>query len=138
MKKALLIGGLVVAAFVGLCGLTAVVGVMAEDNATKNPFVVTETAPTTTTAPTTAPAADGSLGAGIYEVGVTIQPGKWTTPGAAEGFGCYWQRSKDASGSFDAIIDNGNLEKGAPGILQVAATDKFVTFTGRCRWTKTG
>lgn len=84
------------------------------------------------------PVDDGSLGAGVYEVGKGIAAGKWETKADINSVGCYWQRSKDASGAFESIIANGTVPSGGPGIVQVVATDKFVTFTGDCRWRKTG
>lgn len=85
-----------------------------------------------------APSSDGSLGAGTYQVGRDIAAGTWETQAAPDAYGCYWQRSKDATGGFESIIANGNIERGAHGIVQIAATDKFVTLSGSCRWRKTG
>jgi hypothetical protein len=79
---------------------------------------------------------DGTRGPGTYEVGTGIAAGKWETTAPADA-GCYWSRNRDASGSFDSIIANGNVEKGTPGIVQIAKTDKYVNFEGTCRWRKT-
>jgi hypothetical protein len=43
--------------------------------------------------------------AGMYLVGIDLLPGIYRGDGS-----CYWERLKDASGTFDAIIANGNTE----------------------------
>lgn len=92
--------------------------------------------PATTT--TAAPAATSGApkvkawGAGVYKVGEDIPVGSYKTAGA-EG-GCYWERLKDDSGSFNSIIANDNID--GPGRLKIAASDKFVKFSGDCQWVK--
>lgn len=81
---------------------------------------------------------DGSRGDGVHEVGATITAGKWTTTAPGGGYGCYWSRKKDASGEVGSIIANGFVPKGAPGITQIQPSDKFVEFSGGCRWVKAG
>jgi hypothetical protein len=80
------------------------------------------------------PVDDGTRGDGTFEVGASIVAGKWTTMADGLGYGCYWARRKDASGQVESIIANGFVPKGAPGIVQIAASDKFVEFSGGCRW----
>lgn len=79
---------------------------------------------------------DGSRGDGMWEVGVMLAAGQWQTTAPADGFGCYWARKKDASGQVESIIANGFVAKGSPGIVKIAALDKFVEFSGGCRWVR--
>lgn len=75
---------------------------------------------------------------GVYEVGVDVQPGQYKTPGPPEDDlvgSCYWARLKDDSGSFDALIANGNLE--GPGSVTIKAGE-FFEATGECTWTMVG
>lgn len=103
-----------------------------------NAGVGTTAAPPAATSTTPSPAATSAApkvkawGAGMYKVGEDIAPGSYKTAGA-EG-GCYWERLKDDSGSFDAIIANDNID--GPGRLKIATTDKFVKFSGDCQWIK--
>lgn len=64
--------------------------------------------PTATPLPTETP--DPNLiRAGTYLVGSDIQPGLYKGVSGAGFFGsCYWERLKDLSGSFDAILANDN------------------------------
>lgn len=80
----------------------------------------------------------GEHGDGTFEVPAQLAVGKWATTAPADGYGCYWARRKDASGQVESIIANGFVGKGAPGIMQIAGSDKFVEFSGGCRWRKTG
>jgi|SRR5688572_8816553 hypothetical protein len=90
--------------------------------------------PTASVSPSTVD--DGSRGAGTYDVGTGIAPGKWQTKGVTGGIGCYWARKKDATGEFGSIHANGYVEPGATGLMEIKATDKVVQFTGDCKWTK--
>jgi hypothetical protein len=71
----------------------------------------TTAAPTTaapTTAPRTTPAPSSpkmTFGDGTWAVGKDIAAGTYQTNG---GYGCYWERDKDFSGSPDSILANGN------------------------------
>ncbi|MFD3656413.1 hypothetical protein [Streptomyces sp. NPDC058620] len=72
-------------------------------------------------------------GDGEYLVGEDIAAGTYKTAGSDGAFGCYWARLKDASGEFDAIIANNNLE--GPGRVTLNKGEYFQT--QRCQeWTK--
>lgn len=76
----------------------------------------------------------GSLSAGTYQIGVNAAPGQYRTNGPDEIDiipSCYWQRSRNDSGEFDAIISNGNTE--GPSSVTVN-TGEFITFSGSCIW----
>lgn len=84
------------------------------------PVVTTEAA----LPPPPAPAGPAtSFGTGTYEVGVDIKAGTYTcTAGSRSG---YWERNKNASGEFEAIIANDNIAAGAKGIVTVKAKEFF-------------
>jgi hypothetical protein len=86
--------------------------------------------------PTTG-AATTVAGDGEYLVGQDMQPGTYRTAGPADGSGgdCYWQRSKDSSGSMDSIIANDNLA--GSGRVTVSKGEVFKS-TGCQNWVKTG
>jgi hypothetical protein len=104
---------------------------------------VTETVTATATATVTAqpkkaapagPAATFS-GEGEYLVGEDIKAGTYKTTGPDGEFGCYWERAKDASGEFDSIIANNNLE--GPGRVTLHKGEYFKT--NRCaEWKRVG
>ncbi|MFF7837467.1 hypothetical protein ACFZC6_01310 [Streptomyces ossamyceticus] len=74
-------------------------------------------------------------GEGEYLVGEDVKPGTYKTAGADSEFGCYWERAKDASGEFDSIIANNNLE--GPG--RVTLNDGEYFKTNRCKeWKRVG
>ncbi|MGX5186570.1 hypothetical protein ACWKT5_28330 [Streptomyces avermitilis] len=74
-------------------------------------------------------------GEGEYLVGEDIKPGTYKTAGSEGGFGCYWERAKDASGEFGSIIANNNLE--GPGRVTLNSGEYFKT--NRCQeWKKVG
>ncbi|MFE1951989.1 hypothetical protein ACFW9D_16140 [Streptomyces sp. NPDC059524] len=73
-------------------------------------------------------------GDGEFLVGEDIQPGTYKTSGP-DGFGCYWERAKDASGELTAIIANNNLE--GPGRVTVNQGEYFKS-RGCADWQKTG
>jgi hypothetical protein len=94
----------------------------------------------TATAVTVAPAAPSGPAAtvadGTHQVGVDIAPGRYKTAGPDQSSiipNCYWQRAKNDSGEFSAIIANQNLQ--GPGSVTVK-DGEFVTFNGGCTWTK--
>lgn len=96
-------------------------------------------APETTTSeatPTKDPGpASTFAGDGEYLVGEDIAPGTYKTAGPDDDFGCYWARLKNASGEFDAIIANNNLN--GPGRVTLKKGEYFQT--QRCQeWVKTG
>ncbi|MFF4757613.1 hypothetical protein [Streptomyces sp. NPDC001292] len=77
-------------------------------------------------------------GEGQYLVGEDMQAGTYKTAGAdKDGFieNCYWARTKDASGEFDAIIANENLK--GQGRVTVNKGEYFET-KGCQEWTKVG
>ncbi|MFF3499314.1 hypothetical protein [Streptomyces sp. NPDC003247] len=74
-------------------------------------------------------------GEGEYLVGEDIKPGTYKTAGPEDEFGCYWERAKDASGEFDSIIANNNLN--GPGRVTLNKGEYFKT--NRCQeWKKVG
>ena len=84
-----------------------------------------------------APAGPGTaMGAGTYEVGPDIVPGRYKTQGSGrEGFfgSCYFQRSRNDSGEFDSIISNDFFQ--GPGSVTVKKGE-FLKLTGDCEWAK--
>jgi len=95
-----------------------------------SPGVTTGTTPAVVSKPPTVKA----WGAGTYKVGDDITAGSYKTSGAPSG--CYWERLKNDSGKFDAILANDNLGDCAPGRVTIKSTDKFVKFSGDCQWIK--
>ncbi|HEX5567015.1 MAG TPA: hypothetical protein VFY14_08860 [Streptomyces sp.] len=80
-------------------------------------------------------AANSFAGDGEYLVGEDIAAGTYKTAGPEGSWGCYWERSKDASGEFDSIIANNNLQ--GPGRVTVNKGEVFKT--NRCQeWQKVG
>jgi hypothetical protein len=80
-----------------------------------------------------APNTDAGIGDGTWEVGVDVQPGKYKTSGPRpDGYGCYWERSKDLDGGFDSILSNDNLT--GPGIVRIKKTDATFTTNGCSVW----
>lgn len=74
-------------------------------------------------------------GEGEYVVGEDIKAGTYKTAGADGGFGCYWERAKDASGEFGSIIANNNLN--GPGRVTLNTGEYFKT--NRCQeWKRVG
>lgn len=79
--------------------------------------------------------ASSFAGEGEYVVGEDIKPGTYKTAGPEGEFGCYWERAKDASGEFDSIIANNNLE--GPGRVTLKKGEYFKT--NRCQeWKRVG
>jgi hypothetical protein len=77
-------------------------------------------------------------GDGQYLVGEDMQPGTYKTAGPDKSGlidNCYWARTKDASGEFDAIIANANLQ--GQGRVTVNKGEYFET-TGCQEWTRVG
>lgn len=74
-------------------------------------------------------------GDGEYLVGTDMQPGTYRTAGPSDGsLGmCYWERDKNASGDFDAIIANDNLT--GSGLVTVQRGEYFKT-TGCQNWVR--
>ncbi|MGW1775044.1 hypothetical protein [Streptomyces sp. NPDC002104] len=81
------------------------------------------------------PKAEISGKAGMLKVGVDIAPGTYKSAGSTEdGSGCYWERTKDATGSLDTIIANDNPEGQA--VVTIAAGDGFFKTTDCQDWKK--
>ncbi|WP_208818429.1 hypothetical protein [Streptomyces marokkonensis] len=75
------------------------------------------------------------FGEGEYLVGEDIKPGTYKTAGAGGEFGCHWERAKDASGEFDSIIANNNLD----GQGRVTLNNGEYLKTNRCQeWKRVG
>lgn len=74
-----------------------------------------------------------SITEGTWEIGAEVKPGTYKTTATAH---CYWARLS----SFDTsdIIDNGNLNPGAHGVLSIKNTDKAVQLSGPCEWVRAG
>lgn len=74
-------------------------------------------------------------GDGEYLVGEDMKAGTYKTAGPEGSFGCYWERASNASGEFDAIIANGNLD----GSGRITVNKGEVFKSTRCQdWKKTG
>ncbi|MET9154502.1 hypothetical protein ABZX82_25040 [Streptomyces griseoflavus] len=127
-----------------------------DDSAAPAPAVtVTETAPaeagepepavtvtekvTVTPKPAKKPGAATTVeGDGQYLVGEDMKAGTYKTAGPDKGSiieNCYWARTKNASGEFDAIIANANLQ--GQGRVTVNKGEYFET-NGCQEWTKVG
>ncbi|MEV6378106.1 hypothetical protein AB0M31_01645 [Streptomyces sp. NPDC051773] len=77
-------------------------------------------------------------GDGQYLVGEDMKAGTYKTAGPDKsGFvdNCYWARTRNASGEFEAIIANANLQ--GQGRVTVNKGEYFET-TGCQKWTKVG
>lgn len=93
-------------------------------------------APTVALAPPAPTGPATTFSDGVYEVGADIEAGRYKTTGPdGSGFidSCYWERAKDDSSEFSAIISNDNI--GGPGSITVKAGE-FVKASGGCVWAK--
>lgn len=84
-----------------------------------------EESPTTTEEP--APAVVSFPGDGIYEVGEDIKAGLYRSEGSG-----YWERLKDAEGTLDSIIANGNAT--GPIYVQIKKSDGYFSTNGMGDW----
>jgi len=111
------------------------------------PTTTASAVPTTTSAPSpvrssaeAAPVTEpepGTVADGKYEVGVDIEPGQYKTAGPPEDSVmelCFWSRTSDDSGDFNAIIASEMVP--GPGSVTVKAGE-FVKFNGGCTWKAT-
>ncbi|WP_069173209.1 hypothetical protein [Streptomyces griseus] len=74
-------------------------------------------------------------GDGEYLVGEDMKAGTYRTSGPEGSFGCYWERARNASGEFDAIIANDNLD----GSGRVTVDKGEVFKSTRCQeWKRVG
>jgi hypothetical protein len=122
---------------IGSSGSSADTGTKASDaKAGPRPTVtVTQTASDSAGKDKKAGPADHFPGEGEYVVGEDIEAGTYRTAGPEGGFGCYWERAKDASGEFGSIIANNNLQ--GPGRVTLHKGEYFKT--NRCQeWKKAG
>jgi hypothetical protein len=80
--------------------------------------------------PTKAESLSRTFEDGTWVVGADIKAGTYRVDA---GNGCYWERLKNFSGSFDAIIANGNAI-GGPIIVTIEKTDKGFTSQDCGEW----
>jgi hypothetical protein len=66
-----------------------------------------------TTKNTTKPGPASTMEEGIYEIGVDAKPSRYKTRVPEDSIGCYWERTKDDTGDYPSLINNGELEPGA-------------------------
>jgi hypothetical protein len=72
---------------------------------------------------------------GMYLVGIEIQPGTYRGQAGTEfSDSCYWQRLRNLSGSFGAIIANDN----ATGQFYVKVSQTDVALSTRCELARVG
>lgn len=90
----------------------------------------------TSAAPATPAGPATSFEDGTYEVGKDILPGTYAATVPADSFGCYWERQKDLTGSFESIISNDNGKPGAHMKVTIATTDKGFKSQGCGTWSK--
>lgn len=91
-------------------------------------------APARSTVPTTQamPSVNGPFEDGTYLVGSELTAGTYRTDGS--GGSCYWERLRDTSGEFGAIISNQAVS--GPSTMTVQSSDNAVRFSGGCTWTR--
>jgi hypothetical protein len=75
---------------------------------------------------------NGPFDDGTFVVGSELAAGTYRTDGS--GGSCYWERLRDTSGEFDAIIANDAFS--GPNTMTVRASDGAVRFSGGCTWTR--
>ncbi|MFD7709728.1 hypothetical protein [Streptomyces sp. NPDC059786] len=113
---------------------TVTVTEMAQAEAEPGP-TVTETVTAKPKKTKKAGPASSFSGEGEYLVGEDIKAGTYKTAGPDGGFGCYWERAKDASGEFGSIIANNNLQ--GPGRVTINSGEYFKS-SGCEKWVKVG
>ena len=112
--------------------LAVVIGVSLSDDPPSRPSGSAPTGQPTSASPTI-PAPRG-LTDGIYEVGVEIPPGVYTTAvPAGKPYGCYWARLR-SFGRSDSIIAQRNLEPGETARVVVKASDRGFKVSNGCTW----
>lgn len=77
-------------------------------------------------------ASESFPGDGTYEVGVDIQPGKYTSGTPTSG-NCYWARLS-SDDPFDGILANNNSS--GKSVVVITKTDKYFQTSGCSDWTK--
>jgi hypothetical protein len=68
-----------------------------------------------------------SFGDGTFQVGSDVAAGMYETTVPTHSAGCYWETEKSLGGSLSSVIADDNLDPGAAGVVQIAATDKGFT-----------
>lgn len=80
----------------------------------------------------TGPKATTFDGTGMYRVGVDIAPGTYS----AVGTGGYWERLSNATGNFEGILANDNVD--GKTTVTIKPTDKFFSTNRFDEWVKVG
>ncbi|MEV7541897.1 hypothetical protein [Streptomyces sp. NPDC089915] len=81
------------------------------------------------------PKAEAPGNGGMFKVGTDIAPGTYKSAGPAKGgFGCYWERAKDAEHQSESIEANDNPT--GPAVVTVSADDAYFKTTGCADWKK--
>lgn len=114
----------------GTVGALLVIGVLSPSQ----PVTSATATPTTgTTAKPASAAPANGFGPGTYLVGSDIAPGTYRA--SVDGIGCYWERMKDATGGFNAIIANDYVSDGQ-ALVTIKATDVAFKSQGCTDWVK--
>jgi len=138
-KKAALIGAATVLGGLSIaCGTTG--GGDAGDTTKDQPIAAASSADGGSAKPAAKPTNDPNLisGDGTFAVPSQVKPGTYRTVVPNDSINCYYERLKDASGTFDSIIANNNGSAGSQQIVQIKASDKFFKTEGCGTWTKVG
>ncbi len=80
------------------------------------------------------PAATGSYGDGMYEVGKEIEPGTYKTDGPGDDSLmklCTWTKYRDATGSADAISSFNSVTGRSTVAIKPGG---YMQFSGGCTW----
>jgi hypothetical protein len=133
VKRTALIGCLIVLAGLSIaCGSA---GNSSPTGTTKDQPVVAVTSAAST--PKVIASTAGTIsGDGIFSVPTQVKLGTYRTVVPADSYSCYWERLKDASGDFEAIIANDVGQPGSQLVVQIKKTDKFFKTEGCGTWTK--
>ena len=112
------------------------VGIGSAGHATAVPQATTASSGATAPAPPAAvPGPATSFTDGTYTIPDELAPGTYHTDGqSTAGLGCGWERDRNTDGQFSSIIAN-NFGNG-PQTVTVAKTDKALTVSGGCTWTR--
>lgn len=106
------------------------------DGTTKDRPIAGATSTSATAAPTSDP--NSISGDGTFAVPAQVKPGSYRTVVPSDSFNCYYERLKDASGTFDSIIANNNGAPGSQQIVEIKKTDKYFKTQGCGTWAKIG
>jgi hypothetical protein len=138
VKKAVLISASII-----LGGLSIACGAGSGTNAggsTKDQPIAAASSAGGSSKQATKPASDPNSisGDGTFAVPSQVKPGTYRTVVPNDSITCYYERLKDATGSFDSIIANNDGSPGSQQIVEIKATDKFFKTEGCGTWTKVG